>query len=81
LAFFQKKEIYEIPNQSQLAALFWLLDELISKYGFTIKDIYAHGKIAHKDPKKSEGAASLKEYCTYEYLKIYFLYLQGSGQL
>jgi hypothetical protein len=67
--------------QSQLAALFWLLDELISQYGFTVKDIYAHGIIAHKDRKKSEGAASLREYYRHDFLKTYYLYLQGAGQL
>ncbi len=55
-------EIYETPNHLQLDALFWLLDELVSTYSFTMKDIYAHGEIAHKDRKKSEGASALKAY-------------------
>lgn len=61
-----KTEIYEIPNKLQLKSLFWLLDELVSLYGLTIKDLYAHGKIAHKDPKKSEGASALKAYTIYK---------------
>ncbi|MGD9006545.1 MAG: hypothetical protein PVG41_01425 [Desulfobacteraceae bacterium] len=60
-----KNEIYEIPNKQQLDSLFWLLDELISTYNVSIKDIYAHGKIAHKDRKKSEGASALKAYFVY----------------
>lgn len=59
-------EIYEIPNQLQLDALFWLLDRIISTYRISLKDIYAHGKIAHKDKNKSEGAASLKAYAVYK---------------
>ena len=56
------KEIYEIPNKKQLESLSWLLDELVTTYSLSVKDIYAHGKIAHKDKNKSEGAASLKAY-------------------
>lgn len=56
------KGIYETPNELQLNSLFWLLDELISTYSFSVNDIYAHGEIAHKDIKKSEGASSLKAY-------------------
>ena len=56
------KEIYEIPNKKQLESLYWLLDELVSTYSLSIKDIYAHGQIAHKDKNKSEGASSLKAY-------------------
>jgi len=56
----EDNDIYEIPNKFQLNSLFWLLDEIISTYGLSIKKIYAHGKIAHK--KKSEGSASLKAY-------------------
>ncbi|MFK5891777.1 MAG: peptidoglycan recognition family protein [Pseudomonadota bacterium] len=56
------KEIYELPNKKQLSSLFWLLDELVTTYSLSIKDIYAHGKIAHKDKNKSEGASSLKVY-------------------
>lgn len=56
------KEVYEIPNTLQLNSLFWLVDELISLYELSIKDIYAHGKIAHKDKNKSEGASALKAY-------------------
>lgn len=59
-------EIYEIPNKIQLDSLFWLLDKLVSHYRLTIQDIYAHGKIAHKDKNKSEGAASLKAYSVYK---------------
>ena len=59
-------DIYEIPNKLQLNALFWLIDEIISTYSISLKDIYAHGKIAHKDRKKSEGAASLKAYAIYK---------------
>ena len=59
-------DIYEIPNKSQLDSLFWLLDEIISTYSISLKDIYAHGEIAHKDRKKSEGAASLKAYAIYK---------------
>ncbi|MBA35369.1 MAG: N-acetylmuramoyl-L-alanine amidase [Oleispira sp.] len=58
----EENEIYETPNKLQLESLFWLVDELISLYGLSIKDLYAHGKIAHKDPKKSEGASALKAY-------------------
>ncbi len=61
----KESEIYEIPNKLQLNSLFWLLDELILTYSFSIKDIFAHGKIAHKDKNKSEGASSLKAYCVY----------------
>lgn len=57
-----EKEIYEIPNVMQLKSLYWLIDELVSTYGVTIEDLYAHGKIAHKDKKKSEGASALKAY-------------------
>ncbi|MCP4120090.1 MAG: N-acetylmuramoyl-L-alanine amidase [Desulfobacteraceae bacterium] len=57
-----KSEIYEIPNKLQLKSFFWLLDELISTFSFSLNDIYAHGKIAHKDKKQSEGAAALKAY-------------------
>jgi N-acetyl-anhydromuramyl-L-alanine amidase AmpD len=59
-------EIYEIPNKEQLNSLFWLLDEILSIYSISMKDIYAHGRIAHKDRKKSEGAASLKAYAIYK---------------
>lgn len=59
-------EIYEIPNKLQLDSLFWLLDKIIAIYRISIKDIYAHGKIAHKDKNKSEGAASLKAYAVYK---------------
>lgn len=59
-------EIYEIPNKPQLDSLFWLLDKIISTYRISVKDIYAHGKIAHKDKNKSEGAASLKAYAIYK---------------
>ncbi len=58
----KKSEIYEIPNRLQLDSLFWLLNEIIAIYGVTMKDIYAHGQIAHKDRKKTEGLASLKAY-------------------
>ena len=58
----QKSEIYEIPNKSQLESLYWLLDKLIRHYSLTIKDLYAHGKIAHKDKNKSEGTSALKAY-------------------
>lgn len=61
----KKNEIYEIPNKLQLDSLFWLLDELISTYNVSIKDIYAHGEIAHKDRKKSEGASAFKGYFVY----------------
>lgn len=54
--------MYETPNKLQLNSLFWLVDELISLYGISIKDIYTHGKIAHKDKNKSEGASALKAY-------------------
>jgi N-acetyl-anhydromuramyl-L-alanine amidase AmpD len=60
-----KNEIYEIPNKQQLDSLFWLLDKLISTFNVSIKDIYAHGEIAHKDRKKSEGASALKAYFVY----------------
>lgn len=60
-----KNEIYEIPNKLQLDSLFWLVDELITTYNVSIKDIYAHGEIAHKDRKKSEGASALKSYFVY----------------
>ena len=53
-------EIYENPNKSQLDSIFWLLDEIVSTYQISLKDIYAHGEIAHKN--KSEGAAALKAY-------------------
>lgn len=56
------KEIYEIPNKDQLESLYWLLDELVTTYSLSVKDIYAHGKIAHKDKNKSEGESSLKAY-------------------
>lgn len=59
-------EIYEIPNKEQLSSLFWLLEEILSTYPLSVKDIYAHGRIAHKDRKKSEGAASLKAYTIYK---------------
>lgn len=59
----QQNEIYELPNKQQSTALFWLLDELISYYQLTLKDIYAHGKIAHKEV--SEGASALKAYTVY----------------
>ena len=62
----EAKEIYDIPNKLQLTSLFWLIDELISTYKFSLNDIYAHGEIAHKDIKKSEGAASLKAYYIYK---------------
>ena len=55
-------EIYETPNNLQLNGLFWLVDELVSTYGLSIKDLYAHGQIAHKDTKKSEGTSSLNAY-------------------
>ena len=55
-------EIYELPNKKQQESLFWLLDELIKKYNLSLTDIYAHGKIAHKDKNKSEGASALKAY-------------------
>lgn len=57
-----QKEVYETPNEFQLTALSWLLDELISTYNITIKDIFSHGKIAHKDKNKSEGTSALKAY-------------------
>ncbi|MBV1872593.1 MAG: N-acetylmuramoyl-L-alanine amidase [Gammaproteobacteria bacterium] len=57
-----EREVYEIPNKLQLGSLFWLLDEIILTYGLTLKDIFSHGKIAHKDKKKSEGASALKAY-------------------
>jgi N-acetyl-anhydromuramyl-L-alanine amidase AmpD len=53
-------EIYEMPSQLQLKSVIWLLDELVATYGFSLKDIYAHGKIAHKN--KSEGVLLLKAY-------------------
>jgi len=40
--------------------MFWLLDKIVSTYHITLKDIYAHGEIAHKN--KSEGSAALKAY-------------------
>lgn len=58
----EEKEVYETPNESQLIALSWLLDELISTNNLTIKDIFSHGKIAHKDKNKSEGTSALKAY-------------------
>ena len=58
----KEKEIYEIPNKKQLESLYWLLDELVATYSLSVKDIYAHGKIAHKDKNKSEGASALKAY-------------------
>jgi N-acetyl-anhydromuramyl-L-alanine amidase AmpD len=57
-----QQEVYETPNELQLKAMSWLLDELISTYNMTIKDIFSHGKIAHKDKNKSEGTAALKAY-------------------
>ncbi len=62
----ETNDVYEIPNKHQLNSLFWLLDEIISTYSISLKNIYAHGKIAHKDRKKSEGAASLKAYSIYK---------------
>ncbi|MFK5913630.1 MAG: peptidoglycan recognition family protein [Woeseiaceae bacterium] len=58
----RNKEIYELPNKKQLESLSWLLGELVATYSLSVKDIYAHGQIAHKDKNKSEGAASLKAY-------------------
>jgi len=57
-----QKEVYETPNELQLTSLSWLLDELISTNNLTIKDIFSHGKIAHKDKNKSEGTSALKAY-------------------
>lgn len=57
-----QSEMYEIPNSVQLESVFWLLDKLIASYQLKISDVYAHGQIAHKDPKKSEGAATLKAF-------------------
>ena len=56
----REKEIYQMPNKKQLKSLFWLIDELVKKYSMSLKDIYAHGRIAHKDQKKSEGVSALK---------------------
>lgn len=61
----REEEIYKLPNKFQLDSTFWLLDELVSTFGFSLTDIYAHGAIAHKDKGKSEGAASLKAYSIY----------------
>jgi len=58
----KENEIYELPNKKQLTSLFWLVDEITKKYSMSLKDIYAHGKIAHKDKNKSEGVTSLKAY-------------------
>lgn len=58
--FSKAKKIYEIPNGSQLESLFWLIDELLSTFHFSMHDIYAHGNIARKEP--SEGVASLDAY-------------------
>jgi len=57
-----KTKLYETPNKVQNEALYWLLDELICHYSLSLTDIYAHGKIAHKDAKKSEGASALQAY-------------------
>ncbi|MCP4474090.1 MAG: N-acetylmuramoyl-L-alanine amidase [Gammaproteobacteria bacterium] len=59
------REIYEIPDKRQLDSLFWLIDALAKVYSLSPKDIYTHGKIAHKDRRKSEGTASLKAYALY----------------
>lgn len=64
-----KTEIYEIPNKLQLNSLFWLVDELLSTFSLTLNDIYAHGKIAHKDKLKSEGASALKAYAIHRKAK------------
>ncbi|PXF29915.1 hypothetical protein WH50_18365 [Pokkaliibacter plantistimulans] len=53
---------YETPNDLQLKSVYWLLDGLISKYGVTLEDIYAHGPIAHKDENESEGTSTLTAY-------------------
>ncbi len=60
------KSAYPAPNELQLDPLFWLLDEIISIHSLSIKDIYAHGEIAHKDRKKTEGAAALKAYAIHK---------------
>jgi N-acetyl-anhydromuramyl-L-alanine amidase AmpD len=57
-------EIYESPNKSQMDSIFWLLDEIVSTYQVSLKDIYAHGEIAHKE--ESEGAAALKAYAVHK---------------
>ena len=62
----EPKEICDIPNKLQQNSLFWLIDELITTYSFSVSDIYAHGEIAHKDIKKSKGASSHKAYLIYK---------------
>lgn len=61
-----QSEIYELPNEAQQQSLFWLVDQLVAAFELTLSDIYAHGKIAHKDPKQSEGASALKAYRIYK---------------
>jgi len=56
------RQVYEMPNKVQLDALFWLLDQLIAATGIGIQDIYAHGRIAHKDNQKTEGTNALIAY-------------------
>ena len=62
----KQSEIYELPSKVQRDSLFWLLDEVIATYSLTVKNVYAHGQIAHKDKNKSEGTASLKAYALYK---------------
>jgi N-acetyl-anhydromuramyl-L-alanine amidase AmpD len=54
--------IYEDANTLQVSALTTLLDSLVTRYSLNLEDIYAHGTIAHKDSKMSEGVSVLKAY-------------------
>ncbi|WP_444930764.1 peptidoglycan recognition family protein [Microbulbifer sp. SSSA002] len=49
-----KENVYETPSEAQVKSLIWLLGNLVEKYGLTLTDLYAHGKIAHKDPKRQK---------------------------
>jgi len=61
----KKSNIYEDANAAQLTSLFTLIDALSTKYGFNLEDLYAHGQVAHKDSKNSEGSSVLKAYKIY----------------
>lgn len=49
--------IFEPLNLQQKVSFFWLVKELIEKYGLSsVRDIYAHGHIARKKPSEGAGA-------------------------
>jgi hypothetical protein len=51
-------DVYEIPNKVQLDSLFWLLDEIVAKYGFSLKAYICPWKDCSQRQEKVRGCCN-----------------------